>query len=393
MAGLTEWSRYDSRAILGDWTVPLMAGGATIQSPATGTKNYGGGPSSTISVTTNSIVTTALPDGMGADVTELEITPPQLASGTQPDCVIWFTNGSTALDGLQYIDASLQANMFPRAKLTRGQRRVTLGHSLRNALRQGMQNLPLKVTGIKVTQNLILNVASIAGWSNPAVPLRVVARGAVYDGDDLMALGRLGYNGSFSVSGKGVGTVSGIHQPGGTPGSIGWFASLPGGTGQKGTKINRRIAFAYNALDTTAATPYTLSDQSAVLGTATSVSSPANDLGVAFSNARDALILTDVGFNLYNAGSQAYVGWRIDRTVVPQDNPYGTYVTQGNNDLQYGSTGAGDGQFFTLVPARTLGPGLIAGVSAVPIVTSANAAVLPAGSFSFALAGVQILQA
>jgi hypothetical protein len=400
---MASWTNFQSKPILLDVTVPAIGAGQTLTSPTTGSITVGTG---TIQVTPNSILSTAIAAGYVADVTEIAIISPIIAQGNYPDAVVTLVNGTTNLQNVLWLDASYGGNMFPRWKVTRGRQRIVLGYSTRDVLRKharrvasgagGVKNLPLKITGLKVTSSLTVQVYSVAGWANPLVPLRIICRGDLLASEDLAELNNYPYDGTIQLSVPPTPTFSTHHSlPG--PLSLNWGA-LPGGNHQGPVRVFRRLTFAYNFQQIPASGPYVFSQLNALQGAVTNVAQTYNDLGDYFKDNQNAFLWQEFGLNLYAPNTQLYVDMQVDGTKVPQDTPFGTLITTGNNDFAYGAVAlngqgaANSTEFDRIPPVDLLGQFLAYQNGVVPVVASANGQPIAANQVSIAKGGVLITQ-
>ena len=309
-------------------------------------------------ITFNSVnANTNVPSGYLWDAFILDITSPIAADGSFPDFTFTIANGSTNLQQLFQIDGSMQGNMAPRGKLTRGFRRILLGKPTRETLTSGSQDVT-SITGLKVSSSagLTLYINSTAGWSKPLVPGRVTIRGeslTTAEVEQLMATSPL-VGVPFTVGGGPNGTYSGTYNANIDSDAVTWWNSLPGGTpGGKGAQINRKIIEAYNNVAVSAGTRFIFSQQNVFGGQTTNLASANNDLGDDFRTGGQAFEWLAIGFNLYTAGQQGYLALLVDNVVVPQETANGLFVTQGNNPFAYGGTGS-RGEFYGLTPTSQL---------------------------------------
>ncbi len=337
---MAAWTDYTSRSVLLDVTATVMAAGGSIQSPTSGSSTISG---NTIEVTPNSVLSTAVPQGYAWDALLVEITSPVQSAGVYPDCIVEIYNGTTLLSDFLYIDGSFGGNMFPRAKLTRGQRQIALGFSTKDLLAmafagRSIKNLPLKITGLKVTSGLTIRVTSVAGWTSAAlVPLRVKIYGDVLTASDIDLLATAPYNGEIKQSVPGAPDFSAFHSLGG-PLSLKTWGALPGGNAQNGgIKVNRRMTFAYNASPTVGGAQFIFSQNNAIQGANANVATPQNDLGDAFKGTGNFFAWDELGVNLYAAATVANFGLKVDGTVVPQDTSNGTPISSGYDNFAFGA--------------------------------------------------------
>lgn len=394
MAGAIQWNAYETQGVkLMDTTISaLPPNTSNFPTPQSGSTTAPAGTN--ITVTTNSISNSNVPSGYAWDAFILEVTSPIAADGTFPDFTFTVINGSTNLQQLLQIDGSMPANMTPRGKLVRGQRRILLGKPTRETLLSGSQDVT-GITGLKVTSTagLTLQVSSTAGWSNPLVNARVVVRGESLTTDEISQLqAAFPLQGvPFTLGGGPNGTYSGTYNSAGAGADpLTWWGSLPGGVpGGKNAQINRKIVEAYNAVAVAAGTRFPFTQQNVFGGVPANIASSNNDLGDDFRTGGQAFEWLAIGFNLYTAGAAGYLGLLVDNTVVPQETVNGLFITQGANPLAYGAIGS-TGEFYGLTPTKELAQVFSNGNAITPIFTPVGAQVGVNG-MSFTKSGILVV--
>lgn len=385
------WTQYKSKSVLLDVTVNKINAGATITTPTSSTSSVGGA----YGVTVNSILTSALARGYVADALEIDIISPVDSTGGYPDVQIVPINGSKNLQDIMVFDGSVDGNMMPRAKNSAGVKKVILGYSTRNELLKSGgngKNIAQRITGIKVTNSLSLAVTSQAGWGNSGTattPLRVIVRGELLDSTDLQEFQNL-YRGQVAFKRMGVPAFFADHTISGPITTKTW-GELPGGNSQKGVKINRRFAYAYNSQTASVSVQYPFSEQSAFGGNTAFINNQINDLGMDFKASNNAFLYTHLGLRI-PSGSSGYFGFKVDGTVVPQDNMAGTPVFAGTNEFEYGSVApqrSESGLYYQMPTVDNLADMLVYQNSVVPIFTPTGSAI-SANDMSVAIGGVLI---
>lgn len=384
------WNAFDTEGVkLMDVTINALNPNTNmLQTPQTGSLTAPAGTS--ISVTTNSIANSNVSSGYAEDATILDITPPIASNGTFPDFTFTVSNGTTNLQQLLQVDGSMGACMFPRAKLTLFGRRIMIGKSTRTLLRSGSKDV-LSMTGLKVTNaaGLSLYVSSTAGWTNPMVPARVEFRGEQLTQAEVEELMPKLTTTTFTITSSANGSYSGVYETDQSNWQA-WWNSLPGGVpGGKKAQINRKIVYAYNAIQVAPAATFPFSQQNVFGATSANLASQNNDLGDDFRNGGQAFEWLDIGFNLYPAGSAGYLAFRLNSTIVPAETQNGVFVTQGSNPFAYGARGS-TGRFQGLTPVKYLAQVFSNNVALVPVFTPVGAAI-PVGGMSFVKAGIAVV--
>ena len=405
------WTQYKSTAMLLDVTCTALGATQTIQSPQSGSLTQGTG---VIQVSSNSLASTALTNGYLADGYVLEIVSPVDADGTYPDVDITFLVDGKNLQDYIMIDGSMDGNMFPRAISTVGKKSVKLGESTRWALAkiaqsQGRSNpiprLPLRITGLKASSSISIIVSSTAGWGQNGtvqVPLRVMLKGDLFQASDLTALAPF-WSGvdaggvAYSSILLGVDPFNPVSIPSldiGGPLSAATWTSLPGGVRQGATKVWRRLTYAKNGNATGTSGIYTFTQQQSMQGQQTNVVDQQHDLGDDFSLNNNVMVWEELGYRL-SQNVAAYIGFRINGDIVPQDTPQGTPISQNVNDFQYGTVQPQrpeSGLYFPLPDARNLARVIGIKNSVVPFISTAGTTSIAAGNVKVAKGGVLIEQ-
>lgn len=395
---MSDWTRFRSLTTLLDVTCSQINAGATVQSPESGQTSVN---TSNIQVTQNSITTTHLSNGYVADARIIEIISPvdnAAAANQYPDVEISIVNGSNDLKDTIVIDGSYLANMFARKKVTHGSRQIILGFSVRDLLLKNLQfpgsvkNMPLMMTGIKVTDSLSVNVTSQAGFGNNgavAVPLRIIIKGEKYQASDLASLG-LGYDGSIGVSYPGTSEFFAQHRLSGPLSEETW-GSLPGGDSQGNLKIRRRIAYAYNQQATGTSSPYVFSRLGAVGGNQQNVVDNQHDLGDDFSKSKSMFLWQQLGVRI--PSGQAYVGFKVGNEIIPQDSPQGAPISYNLNDFQYGNAEPQTAQsalYFALAESDTLAQMMVYGSAVAPFIATTGTQSYAPNTASMAKSGILV---
>ncbi len=396
---MADWTRFRTLTTLLDVTCSQINAGATVQSPESGSTSVN---TSNIQITPNTISSTHLPNGYVADARIIEIISPvdNSAATTQfPDVEISIVNGSNNLNNFIVIDGSFLANMFARRKNTHGSRQIILGFPVRDLLLQNLKhpgtvrNMPLQMTGIKVTDGLYVQVKSISGWGNNGnvvAPLRIVVKGEKYQADDLTGLG-IGYDGSIAVSYPGVQEFFSSHILSGTLGITSW-GSLPGGDNQVGNvKVRRRISYAYNQQATGTSSPYVFSRLGVVGGNQANIVDTQHDLGDDFSQSNDMFLWQQLGVRI--PSGQAYVGFKVGNEIVPQDSPQGAPISYRFNDFQYGVAdpqNANSGVYYALAEADTLAQMMVYKNSVSPFIATTGTQSYAVNTASIAKSGILV---
>lgn len=408
---MANWTAYKSRPKLLDVTISGIAAGTTdVAIPVDGNLNSGGN----VSVGTNPNITSIVRQGQVADAFLVTVTPVIQSATSFPDCEIWFDNGTSSQRGYQVFDVGYPVDMLPDLDVLEPnpelvQLILLIGRPTRDVLREhaaslaagrgGVPNLPTAITGWKVTDRLVLHVASSAGWSNPIVPMRVEVYADIYTQQDLAEFAGIPYDGAISWEIPPTAPFGPVVHVWPGYGTIDGWAAGPGGPGQSGSvKVNRRIAYAYNAQS--ASGLYVLSQQNGVNGKTGNVSSADttrgqnqyHDLGEVLTNSKNAVFIDRVGFNLYNPGDQAYVSWQVDGQTVPQETQNGIFVSSQRNRLAYGhdsTCGSSGSRYQTLGPADRLARVLMYRNAVAPAFQPVSGTIA-AGNASFAYAGVKV---
>lgn len=397
------WTAYKSRPKIMDVTVTACKAGTTkFDLPQSGSVT--GSNAAAVNNSINSLVDQT----QRVDALLAVVTSPIVDPVTFPDCKLWFSNGTHDLSTYQVFDVGYAVNMLPDLRHVDSNPEVQqvlllLGMSTRDLLRQVkgglvVPNLPTLITGYKVTDSLTAHIASSAGWSSAMVPMRVEVYADFLTETDVAEFLGMTYDGSINFDIPPTEPFTATHNWPGLGTMSGWGQG-PGGNEQQGpTTINRRVVYAYNAVDATGR--FVFSTKNGVNGVAGNVSSAdttdtdqVHDLGEVFSkNSNSAVFIDRVGFNLYAANQQAYVAWAIGKQLVPQETEDGKVVSSNVNDLAYGhdtTTGGAGNRTRTLVNADNLARILMYRNAVAPTAKPVSGTIA-AGDMSFAYAGVQM---
>ena len=401
---MADYTVYKSISVLADVTVSQITGGATVISPTT--PGASTASNANIVVTPNTITSSDLAPGYVADARIIEIISPvdnSASANVYPDVELTFVNGGESLKSTLLIDGSFLTNMFARKKVTHGSRQIVLGFSVRELLLWNMAhpnrqdplhkgNMPMSMTGIKVTKGLNVEVTSTNGWGNNGavqVPLRVIVKGEKYLASDLVPFANA-YDGTIKLNYPGVPEFNAFHVING-PVSAATWASLPGGVNQVGTvKVFRNLNYAYNALATGTSTPFVFSQITNVGGNQNNVKDTAHDLGNDFTIDKNMFLWQHLGFRI--PSGQAYVGFKVGNQVVPQDSMFGAAVSYGVNDYQYGDAdpqGAA-GTYYAMSEADTLAQMMVYGNAVAPFIATVGTVSYAANTASVAKSGILV---
>lgn len=347
---MADPSKWNQRTVLMDVTYTKMDANVPLTSPLSGSKTSG---NSTAQVTPNSIESCSIDSGYAADGYILEITPPVTWNSTNqafstPDVEVTFVVDGKPMTNYQVIDGSATGNMFPRqAKTFQGKQR-TLGTSLRSVadkLIKGQRiprNIPLLVTGLKANQSYQVTVTSQAGWGvsdTVVTPLRVVLRGDLWGQNEFLlygaALNALNHNMNINVAKDGLGAYLNTYF---FPTALDTksFVTLPGGSNQGATKINKLIKYATNAQEIGVSGNYAFTNSQSLKGNPSNIVDENHDLGDNFIDSRNFFNYEYLGIRLA-AGVFGSWGFLVNGSVVPLTTQNGMPVSYGDNDWQYGN--------------------------------------------------------
>lgn len=384
-----------------DVTVTRVAPGATHRTATTGSISEPSGDSEiTLLGSVRAQSSTAL-SGLFGDLTRLRMRPPivQDSGGNivYPDCYVWPIVDGVALDHVMRIDASAPRNMLPNPMQTVGQIEVLIGIPFREAVRAGMENLPLKATGLKAAISYRFGVYSERGWGitgdTVLRPLRIIGLGDLLTADEVADVARRGYNGSFSNQAPGQPEFRGVHRLKGGPLSEKTWASLPGGTNQAETKIWRFFRQAINRQASPASNRMYLT-RNTELGGAETFVDDGEDLGFDFTRgafADDYLRITHAG--VIRGTNQAFWGVRINDQIVPAGvggTSEGLPVSDDHNPWQYGAVQpqrADSGLYYAL-PKTPFDIAVFQ--NKVVFFVAPNGTAIPADEASIAVAGIYV---
>lgn len=378
---------YPMKQILLDVTVTALTAGAIHTTAVTGTLTDNSGTSAiTQTGSLLSINSTALASLFG-DATDLIIYPPVAAAGTFPDVQLWPYVDGIDIGDKQVFDGSAPGNMMPNPANTIGQRHVALGIAYREAVLNGMKNLPLKVTGLKAIRQYQFRVQSSAGWTTTDQPLRIVLLGDKLDAAAVAAIAQQGYQGAFSHRVAGFqGLQNQVHTLAGGPLNVNNWTSLPGGNSQGAMKIFRFFRNAYNAAATSASGQFILSNQNSVQGAQGNVAGDNYDLGFDYSSNGKYLAITEAGIRA--GANSGYWGVKVEDTYLPDGR--GIIVTQNANPWAYGNVQpqrASSNEYFAL--PRSPFP-VVAYQNKLAFFLQANGTAESANATSVAVGGIQV---
>lgn len=395
---MPEWTRYRSLVTLADIVVPTLAANVEEISPVSGQVTTGAG---SVLQVGPAVPNNLVPNGYEWDGYALEITSPVAADGSHPDVRIKLVVDGTDLSDFFVIDGTYENNIFPQINKVYAHKVVRLGVSTRQLIleyarknpkeKEKVLDIPLKATGLKITQSFQIKVYSRAGWTNAAVPLRVVLRGDYLADENVAQLMALGFPPNFAYQALGFDPVRGVFIPAATTDPRTWWKSLPGGTAQGIVKIFRFIKYARNniAIPNNRLIPFTT--QNGLGGDPSYLEDSLFDLGDQFRGKEDVFIWQEFGVNLIGAGLQAYVAFLVDNTVVPKSNQFGEFISSGNNRLAFG---AADASYYLPAPrVEELAHVVSYHANVVPAVASAGSASLPVGSVEILKGGVLVRRA
>lgn len=327
--------------------------------------------------------------------------PPVAGDGSGPDFEFFFKADDQSLEQYQLFDGSLDGNMAPHPNAIAGgpvdrEGRYLgfyLGKSARAVLADAVQgkgtpNMPLVVTGIKFAESLTVVVRSQTGWDNTRLtPARIIVLGELLTEEKISQIAA-GYNGYVNkqfiqrqIEGKPPLTFTHLA----TVSFDGW-TSLPGGPKQKGHRVHKFVRFAKNAVATGAQDPFPLTKMPELKGADANVADSEHDLG--FNTQKTGNALWVQGFGCRPGASQAYFGWQIDGSLLPQPN--GFPLSRGVNAYNFGSVQPQrpESNLYNVIP-RYQGELLIYGEGAVPFV-KANGTAIAANDAKVAVEGVLV---
>lgn len=401
---MADFTVYKSISVLADVTVSQMTAGATVISPTT--PGASTASNANIVVTPNTITSSDLSPGYVADARIIEIISPidnAAATTVYPDVEITFVNGGDSLKSTLLIDGSFLTNMFARKKVTHGSRQIVLGFSVRELLQWNAihpnpndphhkSNMPMSMTGIKITKGINVEVTSTSGWGNNGavqVPLRVIVKGEKYLASDLAPFANA-YDGQIQLSYPGVPQFTAFHVING-PVSASTWASLPGGVNQVGNvKVFRALNYAYNNLATSTSSPFVFSQITNVGGNQNNVKDTAHDLGNDFTIDNNMFLWQHLGFRI--PSGQATVGFKVGNQVVPQDSMNGAAISYGVNDYQYGDGNpqAAAGTYYALSEADSLAQMMVYKNAVAPFIATVGTTAYAANTASVAKSGILV---
>lgn len=380
--------------MLVDITVTQVAPGATHLTAVTGTLTDARGSSQiTLSGGIPVIASTSLSARFG-DLTDLIIIPPIDANLSTPDCVIWPVVDGVDLHHVLHIDASVDRLMFPSPAVTVGRQHVSLGIAYRDAVDRNLDNLPLKVTGLKAAREYRFAVYSSAGFGNagnPVTPLRIIGLGDLLNAEALEEVARIPYQGSFADQVPGFEPFRGEHGLRGGVLSAASWTSLPGGPAQTDVKIYRFFREAINRVATSAQGIFVLSNQNAVGGAQGNVADEYEDLGFDYGSGvrgDDYLRIMEAGIRPH--ANLGFWGVRVEDTILPGDGQWGTPIFPGVNPYAYGlvQPQRPDSNLYYALPKSPF-PIAVRGQK-VAFFLVANGTAIPANGVSVAVGGISV---
>lgn len=392
-----------------DAQVLSLGAGQTLQTVSGTTNTVGTG---TVQMTPNSVGSTQPVEGTVWHATEIHGFPGVLAPGaTAPDLWVIIHIDEADFSAYIYIDLSIGGCMFPRPDLTVGQKVVKLGDSMilaAKAVSMGgpkPNNMPIRFTGWKVTDNLEVFFASTAGFSASTFvePPTIQIIGDVLDKDTIDWINKvLGWNPEIRLQSPRRARLglppytAAMDLPGGNKLSIDKWAALPDGSKQGNTKVHRfaKAAVLQVAVSGTTITP--LSKINSVGGKVGNVPS-SQDLGWDYGSTGNAIYLTHWGRR--PAQGAGYAALFFGGTQVePAETAYGITSTYGRPRIPFGQVQPlrADGNlYYPLSPwgAWSRGeqhPELVAGETAAMAVAAQNGQTILANTDETAVAGVVI---
>lgn len=384
-----------------DITVSAISPGATHRTATTGQLADARGTSEITQIGSVRVLSSLALAGLYGDLTRLMFVPPVVQDGggniVYPDVFVVPVVDGVPLGFVLRWDASAPRNMLPNPAVTVGGWQVLLGIPFRKAMRERMNNLPLKATGLKATVNYRFDVFSERGFPNAGdtliTPLRIIGYGDLLTDDELAELAALGYDGTFVDQVPGFPEFRGTHRLKGGPLSGRTWSSLPGGTNQAETKIYRFFRQGINRVATGTSNRFFLT-RDVTLGGSEDAVEDEEDLGFDFTRgaqADDYLRITHAG--VIPGTNQAFWGVRVNDQVLPVGiggSTEGLPVSQGFNPWAYGAVQPqrGDSNLYYAIPKTPLS--LAVYRNKVAWFITPNGTAIPADEASIALAGVYV---
>jgi len=392
---------YIMEQTLLDVTVTAIAPGSTVKSPTTGSYSNAG---SSLQITNNTISSTSLPRTVVAEALHVYCVPPMDANGSFPDFQFWFEVDDQSMEQYAIFDGSADGLMAPLPNVVSGGPvdrdgmyvgGFTLGKSTRKVLSdmvngKATKNMPLEITGYKITDKIRVVCMSTAGFGqsgSPLVPARIIVTGEILD-EALIPNFMAGFNGYVykqnlqrSVEGKPPLTFTHLGIA-----TFNNWNTLPGGTKQSQTRVHRFARFALNNQATGTQAAYPMTNLPELKGADTNIIDSNHDLGFNTAKSGSAFILR--GFGCRPGTNQAYIGWQIDGNLLP--NPNGFPISSGVNPFNFGSVQPQrpESNLYNVIP-RYRGELLVYGEQAVPFIM-ANGTAIPANSARVAIDGVLV---
>lgn len=402
MAGLT----VGMDQLLADVQVLSLGAGQSLQTTSGAATTVGTG---VVQMTPNSVNTTTVLRNLVWDGLYFSVHPGTLAAGAaEPDLWMFVKVDNEDYSSWFYVDLSVSGCMFPRRQNTVGGKVNVLGQSLlQAALRNNpsdKKNMPLKYTGLKVSDEIEIWFYSAAGFAASAFtePPTVQLYGDVLDQTALSFVQqRLGWVPDLSMQSirralAGKAAYTNKAAAGGFLTLAGW-KSGPNGPHQGGVAIRRMVKAALNA-QAIGASPYGLTKFASVGGANTNLASTNMDMGFEYTKTQNAVKLTEFGRRPgANAG---YTGLYFGgSTFSPADTSLGMVSTQGNPRVQYGAVQPvrPESNLYFNVPswgAQSPGeaqPEVVADETAAIAVAAQNGGIVAANTDKTALGGIQVV--
>lgn len=382
---------FQGERVLFDVTVSQLTAGSTYITPVTGSSSTNAGTGKVTELGGASSITSTALSGDYGDLTRLIVISAVDSDGSAPDAAIWPVVDGTDLGDDMILDASQEGNMMPNPAQAVGGFSRVLGIPVRQAVQKGIANWALQATGLKAKSNYRFRVQSTAGWGNSGnviTPLRIIGIGDKLDGQALNTLAetiaRQGYDGHVTYNAPGFDDLDAYHSIAGGLSSATWTA-LPGGTTQQGVKISRFFRYAYNATATPKQGEFILSTDNGVKGAEGNVAD-GHDLGFNYTDSKDYLFLLE--FGVRPGTNQAFVGFRVDDQILPDDN--GFPATSHVNPFPYGLVQPQRPDSNLYWALRKPAWQVVASTNKVAWFVTANGTAIPANSAGVALGGVKV---
>jgi len=389
------------------------------------TKNYdASGQYQNVSyMTANTVSSSSTNGAYGAEVTSMEIVPPQDADGNYEDLRhVWLVLDSKPIQHYIYVSGYGWTLMTPfRTQLIGGPTmRIQFGVPLWVAIQRSMSNMPVRAICPKYTRTLGVSVMSQYGVSsvaNGGTGFRVIVRGVSYD-DATLAYFASSWNPNISlqtylraVAGKPA--VNLVHTNKG-PLSISSFTSYPGGQGQGALKVNPYWHSATNGVATSQGKAFGMTNLNDLGGGNSHVSDEFDDLGLEFKSVANVFLVNGFGVRgvplppgqgganntagAYTGGTPGLnlsrAGWNLSGALLPTEEggDAGIFVSEGLDTLAFGAAEPYMDAPNRFLPVPLLpGEMLVAGDNATPFIAGDNGAI-PQDQVAVAINGVLIEQ-